>query len=713
MTSQGLPPDTAMLERLRSQLIPVVAGAAAIAALLAADLLSPASWRDDLRETAFDLVLASDRWLRPAADGPQAPRVVVVDIDRRSLEAIGPWPWPRATMAALVEAVAAAKPALTAIDILFAEQEPRCAGPLARGRDALGVRCEEPAVIGGKAAEGDMLLARSGEQTALVVGFVLDPQGSAALRRIPIVTRGSPSLPRLWSAAGAIAPPAVLARSAAGLGALSLPATDDGVVRNVPLLVGVGGHLMPGLALETLRVAGSASSYLLQAAPPLLATTDIRIPVAPDAFLRLLPVAPERRAARVISALDLLEHSADPSRLAGAIALIGGSAPELGGLRVTATDPLTPSVQIQADAVEQIAAGRFPRPIDGGRATQLLLVLVLAAGALAAGAALPPVAGALAVVAMIGLTWIGATAAVLLTDRLVDPLTPSFGAAQVFVVAAVASFAVTHRREARVRRLFEQRLAPAVVRRIVAEPGLVKLSGERREVSSLFTDVEGFTAMTHRAGPGQLVAVLDVYFDGISALIVEHGGMVDKMVGDAVHAIFNAPLDLADHPRRAVECAIAIRAWAESYRTLPAPAAIGFGRTRIGIETGEAVVGDVGTRGKLDYTAHGDAVNAAARLEAANKELGSAICVGPAAAARCPAGMLRPLGTIAVRGRDEAMAVFEPWPLDTSPEWRDRYAAAFALIERDPARAAVLFDQLAAEYRQDPVARRMADKLRG
>jgi adenylate cyclase len=124
------------------------------------------------------------------------------------------------------------------------------------------------------------------------------------------------------------------------------------------------------------------------------------------------------------------------------------------------------------------------------------------------------------------------------------------------------------------------------------------------------------------------------------------------------------------------------------------------------------IVGDVGAQAKLDYTAHGDAVNAAARLEAANKELGSSICIGPAAAARCPAEMLRPLGTIVVRGRDEAMAVFEPWPLDTSTTWRERYSAAFALREREPARAAALFDELAAEYKHDPVARRMADRLR-
>jgi adenylate cyclase len=492
---------------------------------------------------------------------------------------------------------------------------------------------------------------------------------------------------------------------------LSLPATDDGVVRAAPLLVGVGGYLLPGLALEAVRVSRGASAYLLQAAPLRLATADVRIPIAPNGLLRLLPVAPEQRAARTVSALDVLEHKVERERLAGAVVLVGGSAPELGGLRVTASDPLTPSVQIQADAVTQIDAGRFPRPIDRSRARQLILILALGLAALAAGIALPPVIGALVVAAMMLLSFGGAVAALMLTDRLVDPLTPSLAAAQVFAIASVASFAVTRRREARVRRRFEQHLAPAVVERILAQPGLVKLGAERREVTALFTDVEDFTAMTHRTDPEQLVAVLDLYFDGITARVVEHGGMVDKIVGDAVHAIFNAPVDLEDHPRRAVECAVAIRAWAAAYRALPAPAAIGFGRTRIGIETGQVVVGDVGLGSKLDYTAHGDAVNAAARLEAANKEFGSAICVGPGAAARCPPEIFRPLGTIAVRGRTEAMAVFEPWPLDAPPEWRERYLLAFELKDRDPARAAALFRALVAERVNDRVAQVMAERL--
>jgi adenylate cyclase len=156
---------------------------------------------------------------------------------------------------------------------------------------------------------------------------------------------------------------------------------------------------------------------------------------------------------------------------------------------------------------------------------------------------------------------------------------------------------------------------------------------------------------------------------------------------------------------------MAIRSWAETFRALPAPAAIGFGRTRIGIETGQAIVGDVGLRSKLDYTAHGDAVNAAARLEAANKELGSAICVGPGTAARCDANLFRPLGTIVVRGRDESLTVFEPWPTDTPPGWRERYLAAFETIAHDPQGAAASFEQLATDC-SDPVARGIAKRLR-
>jgi len=270
---------------------------------------------------------------------------------------------------------------------------------------------------------------------------------------------------------------------------------------------------------------------------------------------------------------------------------------------------------------------------------------------------------------------------------------------------------LTRRREAFVRHRLEQHLAPAVVRRIVEQPDLVKLNGERREVSALFTDIEGFTAMTHRADPEDLVATLDQYFEGVAGIVINHGGMIDKIVGDGVHALFNAPLDLENHPQRAVECAIAIQAWSEGFRRRAPAAAIELGRTRIGIETGLAIVGDVGIRSKLDYTAHGDAVNMAARLEACNKDLGSAICVGPGAGARCNASVLRPRGRCAVLRLKEPIAVFEPWPDDAPPAWRETYLAAYAMLDCDATQTAILLQKVIAERPADLAVRRLAERL--
>ena len=263
------------------------------------------------------------------------------------------------------------------------------------------------------------------------------------------------------------------------------------------------------------------------------------------------------------------------------------------------------------------------------------------------------------------------------------------------------------------RRRFEQHLAPEVVGRLVAQPELLRLEGEMREITALFTDIEGFTAMTERVDPRTLVGLLDRYFDGLTQIVIEHRGMVEKIVGDGLHAIFNAPLDLADHPRHAVDCAIAIRDFGERFRNDMQAAAAGFGRTRIGLETGIVVVGDVGGGRKLDYTAHGDAMNMAARLEAANKELGSSICIGPATAARLPNRALRPLGRLDVRGRSAPAEVFDPWPDALDKSDRKTYLKAVALAERDPLAAAKQLDQLASLTPHDPVPARLAARLRG
>jgi len=267
----------------------------------------------------------------------------------------------------------------------------------------------------------------------------------------------------------------------------------------------------------------------------------------------------------------------------------------------------------------------------------------------------------------------GAVAAVPALSLLVDPIAPPLVALLTFTAAALARFARDELHARLLRASFEQHVAPAVVRRIAADPGAVRLRGELREITALFTDIEGFTGMTERADPSDLVALLDAYFDAAAKIVTEHGGMVGKFVGDAVQAIFNAPFELEDHPQRAVACALALLTISEEMRASTLGRRLGLGRTRIGIETGLAIVGDVGGSRKLDYTAYGNAMNTAARLEAANKELGTSVCIGPGAAARLDAASLREVGKLTLRGQSRAVRVFTPAVLAdraTSPTLR-------------------------------------------
>jgi adenylate cyclase len=696
-----------MLSRLGKTQSGLIAGVLALVLFLAALSLAPNEWRNVFRERAIDVVLAADRQMRRPK--PQDIPVVVVDIDRRSLDALGSWPWSRDTMARLVEAVASGKPSIVAIDILFVQADTRSPAALARQLGALTGR-QDLSTLAADLPDGDKRLAAAIRSVPATLGFVLDADNTNAIPGVPVLARHPVVLDGVWRMTGGIAPLPPLLDATKGLGALSLPGDADGTIRRVPLLVGAGDATRPGLALEAVRLAKQSPAYSVDSDPQRIIVGDLEVPLSSDGLLRLASTDTAKHEARTISALDVINSDAARARIAGAIALIGGSAPELGGLRETPNDPLAPSVQIQADTIQQIFARRAPQTVPVS--WEVVLTLVLGMVAVIAAVALSPLVGAFVGLVALAATWSGAILASLTADRLIDPLMPTLGGLVVFMASSVSAYAVVSRREARIRSRFEQHLSPEVVKRIAENPGLLKLGGEKREITALFTDIEDFTAMTHRAGPEQLVAVLDEYIEGMTAIVMKHGGMVDKIVGDSVHAFFNAPLDLADHPQRAVSCAEEIRIWAKAFQSRAEPAEIGFGRTRIGIETGVAIVGDIGIRSKLDYTAHGDSINSAARLEALNKRYGSTISIGPLAAARCTSTRFRPLGVTSLRGLDVPVEVFEPWPPGASQDWCERYIAAYRLIESEKGAAALLFEDLARECPDDPVPRLLAAELR-
>ncbi len=680
-------------------------GTAALTALLVI-LTQMLSAYDGLRERAFDLMLA--RLAIPA--GGQSVRVV--DIDRASLERIGAWPWSREQIAGLIADVLAAGPRAVGIDILIEGLDERSPAAVAR-RLAELTADDAVKALAQRLPDGDARLAEVIRQRPVVLGLALDPERpSESPPAATILVQGRADLSGIWQALGVAGPPRAVAEAAGGLGVLALAGDADGRIRRAPLLTVAGEQLRPGLAVETARVAQQASAHVL-ARGNVLRIGNVSVPIAADATLRLLPPSTTVMAARTVSAADV-RAPAVRAALAGKVVLIGSSAPELGGLRLSSGGELVPSVQRQASAVAQIIGGVHPRRPLSIDVYEIVAILLAAIAGLGVALHLQPIKAGLAA-AGLGLAWLGFVGAALRGWQwLLDPIAVPVALLASFALTAVIVAAHVRLREAALRRRFEQHLAPELVTRIAEDPSLLKLAGETRVASILFTDVEGFTAMTERSEPAMLIRVLDRYLDEMSAIIVAHGGMVEKIVGDGFHGLFNAPLDLPHHADKAVACALAIRDFSVSFAEEPEPRALGFGRTRVGIETGPVIVGDVGGGTRLDYTAYGNAMNTAARLEAANKDLGSAICIGPGTAAQLTDhSMLRPLGMLDVRGRSEPMPVCDIWPDTMTATQRAAYLAAMKLALERPVQAAAALAPIAAALPEDVALGRLVERLRG
>lgn len=233
--------------------------------------------------------------------------------------------------------------------------------------------------------------------------------------------------------------------------------------------------------------------------------------------------------------------------------------------------------------------------------------------------------------------------------------------------------AQAERAHASLARYFSPRLAERL-----AESGDVsELAGERREVATLFTDVAGFTSLAESMEPALLARLINEYLTGMTEIVFAHDGTVAKIIGDALHVLFGAPSDQPDHARRAIACAIDLDAFSQGFREQWKSDGVAVGVTRIGVHAGPAVVGNFGGGHYFDYTAYGDTINTAARLEKANKDLGTRICVSAAVVERAGTFVGRPVGDLMLRGRTDPLAAFEPLAPGVTSE---AYLAAFALL---------------------------------
>lgn len=604
-----------------------------------------------LREIAFDFYQQSQP--RAAADFP----IRVVDIDEASLGEVGQWPWPRDRLATLVDRLAEMGAAAIAFDVLLPEADrvsPRRLAESLPGIDAASL------------PDYDEMLAQSIARAPVVLGFADSPY-NRTLPKAPkagfAVSGGNPiqAVPQLQ---GAVVPLPRLLDGAAGLGSLSLSTADTvNTVRRIPLLWTDGKQFFPTLSLEALRVAMGVSTLVVMGETggaryvEAVRVGDITMPTSPagELWVYYRPPDPEL----YISAREILApgYSGQAERVAGHIVLVGTSASGLLDIHGTTLGDNVPGVSIHAQAIEQMLAQSYLTRTDWVSGLEIVGFAVLGTVLVFAILGLGPLAGLL--IGALSLSGVGAYSWLMFSTAgvMVDPSFPLIGLAVVYAALVFFQFLLTDRDRRQIRRAFGYYVAPSLLAEIERNGERLKLGGEMRQLSVMFTDVRGFTPLSERLAPQRILFVLNTMFGALGARITEQLGTIDKFVGDAIMAFWNAPVDVADHARRACRAALGMR---ETLRRLNAEDAFGLRGGEAGVEeivigigiaTGEALVGNMGLETRFDYSAIGDTVNTASRIEGACKEVAYDIVVAEETRAAAADLAFLEAGSIRLKGK--------------------------------------------------------------
>ncbi|MEQ8708946.1 MAG: adenylate/guanylate cyclase domain-containing protein [Rhodospirillales bacterium] len=661
-----------------------------------------------LRERAADMLIRHF----PAAV-TETP-VIIVEIDEASLSALGQWPFPRDILAGVIKRLNAAG-SLIAMTILTAE--PDSASPQ-RVFDRMGI----PPPAGIKLPDSDAILAQV-VASGLAIGPAVMTNGSGEqLRsRSGFAQTGNDPLIYLPRFSRAIVPTEPIGTAYNALGAINMQTDRDGVLRWIPLLFALDGQLFPGFPTEVLRLAQGAGSTLVKTTGAsgesgdngiiAIRTGAAEIPTDKHGRLRFVP-GPTTAIPR-LSFHDILTGNVTADQLEGRIVVVGVNAGGIGerytdpsGLRLTAMD-------VQAQVIEQILSGRLltrPDWAPGGEllTTALTGILLIVAcrylGAVMAG--LVGTGGLLAVLSL----WFAAHQHY---GMIVDPVMPVSTIIVTFLGVSLVERWVAERKSKWIRGAFASYVSPNLVNTLTRNPDALQLGGERKELSFVFTDLAGFTSLVEQLKPDELPVLLSSYLDGMTRITFRHDGTIDKFVGDAVHVIFGAPVDQPDHAQRALACAFEMQQFARAFAVEKNAAGIAVGETRIGVNTGPVVIGNFGGSTMFDYTAHGDAINTAARLESANKQFGTDLCVSEMTALHCPDFQGRLIGELILKGKTIPLKTYEPWSAENGPlpaAWQE-YSDAYKLLESGTDDATRIFYELRTKYPADSLIAYHADRL--
>jgi adenylate cyclase len=676
------------------------------------------------------------RYRGPLTPGPE---IAIVALDDASLRAVGRWPWSREDIARLFSKIKEAGPRVLALDIIFAEREESAAMRLLGSlRREIGRRGQASPEIKKlldqeeRRADVDRRLAQVIKQgPPTILGFYfrgLEGTGGgvqakqlmgpsyiqASTYNLVRLLEVEPSQLPLQTARGVeVNLPEIIAASAGG-GFFNMIPDKDGVIRRTPMAILYGPDFFAPLTLVT------PAQYLGR--PPLaislsrLGVEGVRmgprqVPVDQYGCL-LINYLGGPGLFPTYSAAAVMEGRLPPGALKDKIVLVGATAVGIYDLRVSPFSGIQPGVEIQAMVMDNLLSGRFMRapPFTFG----LSLLIVLALGAIL-GIILPRLSAIWSIAFTLSLAAAYTVGNYLVFSRLGLQLVlfyPLLAIGAVNLGIIIRRYVAEEQERVRLRRTFESYVAPTVVQEIMKHPDNLRLGGERRELTILFTDIRGFTTLSENLAPEELVTVLHDFLNPMSNIVIKYGGTIDKYIGDAIMALYGAPLDLPEHARAACRSALDMvatlrdlaREWAAQGRPQ-------F-RVGVGINTGVVAVGNMGSDRLFDYTAIGDNVNLASRLEGLNKYYGTEILLSQGTVQNLNGEfILRSTDLVQVKGKAQPLEVFEllgeGTPDPDLARFLDLYRQALSLYRQGRWSESAAALDVALELRpQDLLARR-------
>jgi len=635
------------------------------AAVLAAALWLP-GLLDRFEATTFDL-----RARLLARPGKATEEVATILLDQDSLSwaeefGVG-WPWPRSLYGMIADFCARGDAKALVFDVLYTEETNEDVVQDEQFGEAIGNN--------GRVVAAMNLATKAGQggDEGMASGL---PRTRLAIPGIDRGTLRGIDFPR------AEFPITAVRDTAAFLANTNLPADSDGVYRREPLFSVFAGEVVPTEALAAWLLGKGGS---LSVAPGLLTAGDTKVPIDGEGRAILRYRGPSLRhdhykAAAILNSeqqiLEGKQPDIDPAELRGKYILFGFSAPGLFDLKPTPMQESYPGVEVNATMLDNLLSGDFLAPMGRPAGLALLLVLSLLAAMAVSGVSgagrsvviylvFLPLAPALGIAAYALGTWL--------------PVIPvELGVVLALVGASLANYATEGRLKRIYRDTFKQYMSHEYIEQLVANPKLLRLGGERKELTIYFSDVQGFTSISERLSPEELTALLNDYLSAMTDIIQEEGGTIDKYEGDAIVAFWNAPLSLEDHAVRGVRAALRCQAKLAEMRPALRGRAGRDMHQRIGMNSGPAVVGNMGSAAHFNYTMLGDQVNLAARLEGVNKQFGTYTMISEALLERIDGAFpARELSRIAVVGREEPIRVYEPM-LQAEYEARRNELAIFA-----------------------------------